>query len=114
MFPPPPFPAELELEARTRLTIAQANEREIIAAQKAGALVSIATVNAWFAGQVIRARDMLLRWPGELAERIAAEQDPVKCEQMMIAEQRRALDVLKLMGRDGVLEEVAPEQEHNA
>jgi len=62
--------------------MAQANEREIIVAQKAGQLVTIATVNNWFAESIIKARDMLLRMAGELAEKLAAEEDPVEIERV--------------------------------
>jgi hypothetical protein len=101
MYEAPTVPAEFELEAKTRLTVAQANEREIIVAQKAGQLVTIATVNNWFAESIIKARDMLLRMAGELAEKLAAEEDPVEVERVLKVEHARVLNVLKLMGREG-------------
>jgi hypothetical protein len=103
---------ELELEARRRKVTAEANEREIIVAQKAGALVPIATINLWFAEVIIRARDMLLRVGGELADRLAAEDSPAKCREMIDGEVARALNVLRVMGRDGLPLDVETEQEH--
>jgi hypothetical protein len=107
---PPPEPMESELDARRRKEIALANERELLVAQRAGALVPIATVNQWFAESILKARDMLLRMGGELAEKLAAEEAPAQCKAIVDAEVSRALHVLRLMGRDGAPVGVAPEQ----
>jgi hypothetical protein len=110
MFPPPEQPLELEMEARTRKLTAEANEREIIVAQKAGALVSIATINQWFGAAILKARDMLIFMCNELAEPLAAEEDPVVVKLTLRREVDRVLNVLKLMGREGEAVDVPPEQ----
>jgi hypothetical protein len=111
---PPPEPMESELDARRRKEIALANERELLVAQRAGALVTVATVNQWFAGSILKARDMLLRIGGELAEKLAAEETPANCKAIVDGEVSRALNVLRLMGRDGAPVDVETEREHDA
>jgi hypothetical protein len=107
MYEAPTVPAEFELEAKTRLTVAQANEREIIVAQKAGQLVTIVAVNNWFGTVIIKIRDRLLRLSGELAEGLAAEENPAAVEQLLKTEIIRVLDMAKLMGREGEAVDVA-------
>jgi len=111
---PPPEPMESELDARRRKEIALANERELLVAQRAGALVTVATVNQWFAGSILKARDVLLRMGGELAEKLAAEESPANCKAIVDGEVSRALNVLRLMGRDGAPVDVETDQEHTS
>jgi hypothetical protein len=60
-------------------------------AVRKGELVRLGEINAWFAGALIRFRDILLAMPGELGDRVAQEIDPKKCRELMETEVKRAL-----------------------
>jgi hypothetical protein len=59
-----------------------------------GELAPIGKVNAFVAGMVIRAREILTAMPSQLKDRLAQESRPAECEQLLTAEVRRALDGL--------------------
>lgn len=88
---------ETEGSADRRKAIALANERELTVAQKRKELMPVREVNAWFAGCIVGARNVLLRIGPELRDRLAAETDPVQCEALVDAEVRRALTFMKDM-----------------
>ena len=84
-------------EALRREKIAAANIREIQEEKQRGELVPIVHVNAWFAGVVVKAREMGLRIGPELADRLALTTEPGKCAEMVSVEVRRMLGVLRNM-----------------
>jgi hypothetical protein len=84
-------------EALRREKIAAANIREIQEQKERGELVPIVHVNAWFAGVVVKAREMGLRIGPELADRLALTTEPGKCAEMVSVEVRRMLGVLRNM-----------------
>lgn len=88
---------ETEASADRRKAIALANERELTVAQKRKELLPVRELNTWFAGCIVACRNTLLRIGPEHRDRLAAETDPVKCEEMIDAEVRRALAMLKEM-----------------
>ena len=59
-----------------------------------GELAPIGEVNAWVAGMVLRAREILTAMPAQLKDQLAQQTDPHECEQLIAAEVRRALDGL--------------------
>ena len=84
-------------EALRREKIAAANIREIQEEKQRGELVPIVHVNAWFAGVVVKVREMGLRIGPELADRLALTTEPGKCAEMVSVEVRRMLGVLRNM-----------------
>ncbi len=85
---------ETMAEAARRKEIAVADKHELDLKQRQGALASVAEVNAFVAGMIIFARDILLRIPGELRDRLAKESEPAKCEALVQTEIDRSLDGL--------------------
>lgn len=57
-------------------------------------LAPIGEINAWVAGMVIRAREILLRIAPELKDRLAQQTNPHECEKLVDFEVRRALNEL--------------------
>lgn len=92
-----PVTREIEVlaEAQRRKETALADKAELDVLQRRGELVPLATVNAWFAGAVVKARDILLRIGPELRDRLAVETDPIRVEAMVVEEVVRALSMLK-------------------
>jgi hypothetical protein len=58
---------------------------------KLGELAPIGQVNAFVAGMILRARDILLRIGPECRDRLAREKDPQGCEALVSNEVNRAL-----------------------
>ena len=92
-----PVTREIEVlaEAQRRKETALADKAELDVLQRRGELVPLATANAWFAGAVVKARDILLRIGPELRDRLAVETDPIRVEAMVVEEVVRALSMLK-------------------
>lgn len=82
---------ETKAGADTRNAIAIANHREVDLKVKLGKLVALSEMNAYIAGMIVNARDILLRMPGELRDRLALEKDPAKCEALIQVEVDRIL-----------------------
>ena len=78
-------------DAVRRKEIAVANKHELDYQTKKGSQVSVTEVNAFVAGMIIEARDILLRVPGELRDRLAKESDPANVEAMLQVEVDRIL-----------------------
>jgi hypothetical protein len=70
-------------EATRLLEWEKYREKRIKVDQEEGKLVEISAVNAFVAGMIIRARDELTRIGPEIRERLAQENDPIKCESMV-------------------------------
>ena len=85
---------ETKWEAECRKERALADLRELELATKRGEFVEAEKVNAWIAGMIIKARDVLLRMPAELQDRLAQESDPANVRQLLDEEIRRALNCL--------------------
>lgn len=70
-------------------------EREALELKRIkGELAPIGEVNAFVAGMVIKARDILLRIAPELKDRLAQQGNPHECEKLVGSEIERALNVL--------------------
>jgi hypothetical protein len=70
-------------------------EREALELKRLkGELAPIGEINAWVAGMVIRAREILLRIGPELKDRLAQQGNPHECERLVSDEVRRALNEL--------------------
>ena len=78
-------------DAQARKERANADLREIEVKKRSGELAPIGEINAWVSGMITKARDILLRMPGELRDRVAQESDPIKCEELMSREVNRSL-----------------------
>lgn len=78
-------------DAQARKERAIADLRELEVKRKSGELAPIGEINAWVSGMITKARDILLRMPGELRDRLAQETDPIKCEELMSGEVNRSL-----------------------
>lgn len=59
-----------------------------------GNLVPVGEINAWVAGMIIRAREILTRIGPELKDRLAQETNPHQCERLVMGEVNRALGEL--------------------
>jgi hypothetical protein len=88
---------ESKFLAETRKETALADLRELELAQKRGELAPVVLLNAFMGGCIVKARDRLMRLPGELRDRLAANSDPIQCERMVEKEIRAALAELKSM-----------------
>jgi len=88
---------ESHVAADRRKAVALADERELKVAQIRGDLVPVVTVNAWFGRQIIECRDGMLKIPSELRDRLAAETDPVRIEDMLLRSITQVLDRLRQM-----------------
>jgi hypothetical protein len=70
-------------------------EREALELRRVkGELAPIGEINAWVAGMIIRAREVLTRIGPELKDRLAQQTSPHECEALINAEVRRALSDL--------------------
>ena len=78
-------------EAARRKEVALADLRETELAVLRGELVNVAEVNAFVSGMIVRARDIFVRMPVELCDRIAAESSPIRIRELIEAEITRAL-----------------------
>ncbi|HEY4359415.1 MAG TPA: hypothetical protein VGN17_00500 [Bryobacteraceae bacterium] len=81
-------------EAQRRKEIALASLRELELQVKQGDLAPIAEVNAWVAGMIVEARNILLRIAPDLRDRLAIETDPAAIDRLIAAEVDRALAAL--------------------
>jgi len=90
-------------QATVRDKIAAANIRELEYAQRAGELIETERVRLWIGNMLVEARDGILRVPAEWRDRLAAELDPVKVEEMVDGALRRVLERLaqKAQGKPG-------------
>jgi hypothetical protein len=86
--------SETFIDAQTRKERALADLRELELAVKSGDLAPVAEVNAWVAGQILRARDILVRIAPELRDRLAQETNPNRVQELIDAEVNRALTAL--------------------
>ena len=82
---------------RVREWIRVEKEKLNLARQRAE-LAAIVEINAWIAGMIMRARDILLRIPPELRDKLAQEDDPVRCEELLMEEIHRSLRELAEYG----------------
>lgn len=82
-------------EAQRRKEVALANLRELELNVKSGDLTPVSEINAWVAGMIIEARNILLRIAPELRDRLAIETDPAEIDKLISAEIDRALYQLK-------------------
>jgi hypothetical protein len=80
-----------EREARRRKLAAEAIRSELEVAVQRGELVALGPLNAWMAGCILRAQEILLRIGPELRDRLAHESNPNRCEQLVTVEVERAL-----------------------
>jgi hypothetical protein len=70
-------------------------EREALELKRLkGELASIGEINAFVAGMVLRARDILMRIAPELKDRLAQQANPHECEKLVRFEVERALNQL--------------------
>lgn len=86
--------SETFLEAQQRKEAALADLREVELKERVGALVSAEDVNHWIGGMIIKSREVLMRIAPELKDRLSQESNPIKIEQIIEGEIRRALDEL--------------------
>ncbi|MEP6962558.1 MAG: hypothetical protein ABI995_10790 [Acidobacteriota bacterium] len=76
------------VEARERLKL----ERDRLdLAKRKGELVEKDAVNAYIAGMILKARDIMLQIGPELRDKLSKVSDPVKCEELVMVEIRRGL-----------------------
>jgi len=73
------------LAARARKESTLANLRAYELAERAGELVQVGKLRAFFAGVIVTARAHLLRLPGELADQLGA-MDAAECKQLLEVE----------------------------
>jgi hypothetical protein len=85
--------AEIKLRKETALTIAT----ELSNAQRAGDLLPKNWVESWCGEAIIKAREMILKIPTELRDRLATESDPFVIEALLRTELQRALETLERM-----------------
>jgi len=81
-------------EAQRRREWVRVRREELALARLKGELAPVAEVNAWVAGMILRAKEILLRIAPELRDRLAQEKDAAKCEALVTAEVQRALNQL--------------------
>jgi hypothetical protein len=81
-------------EAQRRREWLRVKRDELDLARKRAELAPIGEVNAWVAGMVIRAREILLRIGPELRDRLAQTSNPNDCQELIDREIRRALNEL--------------------
>jgi hypothetical protein len=100
--------AEPFSRAQARRESAQADIRELQAGEKRGELVPVRAVNAWFAAQIVKARDRLLRLPSELRDQLGAMSGP-ECERLLDGQLRRILHGLTEFGKQTARPDAKPE-----
>jgi terminase small subunit / prophage DNA-packing protein len=81
-------------ESQRRKELALAELRELELAKAKGELAPVKELNQHFATGILRARDILLRIPAELADRLAQTSDPIEVKNLLRAEIHRALKQL--------------------
>jgi hypothetical protein len=70
-------------------------EREALELRRLKAeMAPIGEINAWVAGMIIRAREILIRIAPELKDRLAQQTNPHECERLVAGEIQRALNEL--------------------
>lgn len=90
-----PEDGESFANAERRKEIAWANLRELELATKSGELVPVAEINAWMAGCIVEARNILIRIAPELRDKLAIETDPAEIDRLISVQIDRALFQLK-------------------
>jgi hypothetical protein len=100
--------SESFVDAQRRKESALADERELRVAERRGALIPIAAVNAWYAAQIVKARDLLLRLPAELRDQFDVLSGP-ECERLLDGELRRILHGLTEFGKQTARPDAKPE-----
>ena len=83
--------------AQRRRVIALANAQEIANAIKQGEWVELKRVRTWGEGVVKNTIGLVMRVPGQLRDPIAAETDPVKCDEMIAGELKRVVEEIQKM-----------------
>jgi hypothetical protein len=78
-------------ESIRRKEFAQAQLRELEVAERRGELVNAAEVEIFVCGMIEMCKTTLLAIPRELSDRLALEDDPVACEELMANSIRSAL-----------------------
>lgn len=81
-------------EAQRRREWIRVQKDELELARKQGELAPIGEINAFVAGMIIRAREVLTRIGPELKDRLAQELNPHECERLVAGEVERALKEL--------------------
>ncbi len=81
--------------AKNRKEVALADKHELDLAERRRELIDRQAVGLYFSGMLTRARDSLLRIPGELRDRLAASSNPIECEKLVRKEITQALAVLR-------------------
>lgn len=81
--------------AKIRKEVALADKHELDLAERRRELIDREKVNLYVSGMITRARDMILRVPGELRDRLAASANPVECERLLKKELTHALAALR-------------------
>jgi hypothetical protein len=81
-------------EARHREMVYRGKLRKLEFERESGELLPRAEVEGTWDEAITTCRSVLLAIPGNLAERLAAESDPVVCGELVEAEVRRALECL--------------------
>jgi hypothetical protein len=81
-------------EAQRQREWIRVQKDELDLARKRAELAPIGEINAWVAGMIIRAREILLRIAPELKDRLAQQPNPHECEKLVASEIGRALNEL--------------------
>jgi hypothetical protein len=81
-------------EAQRRREWLKVQKDELELARKRAELAPIGEINAWVAGMIIRAREVLVRIGPELKDRLAQQPNPHECERLVMGEVHRALNEL--------------------
>lgn len=81
-------------EAQRRREWIRVQKDELDLARRRGELAPIGEVNAWAAGMITRARDILMRIGPELKDRLAQQTNPHEVERVINGEVVRALNEL--------------------
>jgi len=97
-----PIAEEVAPEPGDRTLAEAQRQREWIRVQKdaltlardRAELAPIGEINAWVAGMIIRAREILMRIAPELKDRLAQQSNPHECERLVADEVKRALNEL--------------------
>ncbi len=80
--------------AQLRRELVRLEKETLLLGEQKKLLVPVGEVNAWVSGMIIRAKDVLLRIGPELRDRLAQESNPIRCEDLVMAEVRRSLSEL--------------------
>jgi hypothetical protein len=81
-------------EAQRQREWIRVQKDELELARRRGELAPIGEINAFVAGMIIHARDILMRIPSELKDRLAQQGNPHECEKLVVGEITRALNEL--------------------